>query len=337
LTVHSRATASTTSADVRPIPVVICADVEPDARAIDRASPSPWRGFDATVRLLQPFRERVTAHTTPPMHVSWYLRMDPQVRIAYGSAAHVVEEHEGLVERLRSAGDHFGLHVHSYRWDEGANAWVIDYSSAAWIDECLGEGFAAFRASVGEPCRTFRFGDHWMDHRTFATLESLGVEVDLTIEPGHDAAAFYPPQETYSGLLPDYSAVPCRAYRPSADDYRVPDTTRASGPWELPVTTAPVQPGLLHRAYRTLVTGRPQTRVSTALLTIDTGMFARIIETVLSRPQPYLVLPIRTGAADVARYASRVQANLAGLLRRPEAQRFAWVDPVRAIQLLQPS
>ena len=317
------------------IPVVVCIDVEPDPRAIDLKSPSPWRGFQQTYDLLQRFRDGLSLRSGSAARVSWYVRMDPQVQMAYGSASWVVESNAGLVDTLRRLGDEIGLHVHSWRFDTAKRTWIADYSSAEWIDECLGLSFSAFLQGVGTHCRTFRFGDRWMDQRTFRRIEALGVEVDLTLEPGYGEGSFYTPSETFSGRLPDYRQVPCRPYRPSAADYRVADPSRPQGIVELPVTTAQVQPALWHRLYNHCVAQRPATDLSTALISLEPSLFRGVVDDALRREHPHLVLPLRTGAAGVPRYASRIEANLEWLSRRAEASRFAWVTPAEAVRLLQ--
>ena len=317
-----------------PIPVVLCIDVEPDGRHIDLQSPSPWNGIAATAAVLEPLRTRASQRSGREAVFSWYLRMDPQVQAAYGTLAWVVEANPAFVDAARAAGDHLGLHVHACRLDAAGAEWVIDYADAPWIDESLRQAFAAFERAVGSRCTTFRFGDHWMNQATFNTLELLGVTVDLTLEPGHDGASFYDASERFTGLLPDYSGVPTRPYRPSASDYRTPDTARTSGPWVLPVTTARVRPSLAHRVYRKYVARRSWGETTAALVSHDPGLFARLIDDALSRPEPHLVLSLRSGAATNPRYASRIAANLDALLERPEGSRLAWVEPEEAIRLL---
>lgn len=316
------------------IPVVVCIDVEPDPRAVDLKAPPPWLGFQQTYDLLQPFRDPLSLQSGNPARLSWYLRMDPQVQMAYGSASWGVESNAGLVDRLRSLGDEIGLHVHSWRFDTASGVWVSDYSNAEWIDECLALSFSAFMRTIGRNCRTFRFGDRWMDQRTFGRLEALGIEIDLTLEPGYGQGSFYTPSESFSGRLPDFRQVPRRPYRPSAADYRIADPSRQQGIVALPVTTAQVQPALWHRLYNRWVAQRPATDMSTALISLEPSLFRTVVDDALEREHPHLVLPLRTGAAGVPKYASRVEANLNWLSRRSDASRFAWVTPAEAIQLL---
>lgn len=318
----------------RPIPIVLCIDVEPDARHLDLAAPSPWDGFRRTWEMLESCRGAIGRRSACAPRFSWFLRMDSQVQRGYGSLAWVVDRHPELVDAIRAAGDHLGLHVHAWRWREDGNGWVIDYADRAWLDDCLTEAFAAFAAAVRASCTSFRFGDHWMDQATFARLEALGVEVDLTPEPGHGPASYYEPDIRFTGELPDYRSVPVYPYRPSVRDYRVSDPTRTRGPWVLPVTTSRVPPPLLHRLYRRITTRRSWGDVSTALISHHPTLFGRIVEDALHRPNPHLVLTLRSSAVGNRWYAARVESNLVALLSRTEAARFVWVEPSAAVRLL---
>jgi hypothetical protein len=45
------------------------------------------------------------------------------------------------------------------------------------------------------------------------------------------------------------------------------------------------------------------------------------------------VLALHSGAYVTPRHAARIDANLAWLLNRPDASRFAWVTPHAALEL----
>lgn len=320
--------------DLPSIPVVLCIDVEPDAHFMDLRAPSAWDGFARTWDLLESWRGAIGRRSACEPHFSWFLRMDRQVQRGYGSLAWAVDRHGALVDAIRASGDQLGLHVHAWRWKDDRKGWVIDYADAAWLDDCLTEAFAAFAEAVGAPCTNFRFGDHWMSQAAFARLEALGVEVDLTPEPGQGPESFYEPGVRFTGELPDQRPVPPHPYRPSVSDYRVSDPARTSGPWVLPVTTARVPPSLLHRLYRRFVPRRSVGDVSTALVSHHPSLFARIVEAALCRPSPHLVLALRSSAAGKPRYASRIEANLTALLSRAEAARLVWLAPSAAVRLL---
>lgn len=218
----------------RAIPVVLCIDVEPDARFLDPAAPSPWDGFSATCVLLERFRERAAQRSGSPSRFAWYLRMDSQVEKVYGTASWVGQTYREALNGLMGRGDHMGLHVHACRWVGGQHGWLVDYANQPWIDESLVVAFDAFHRAFGFRCTTFRFGDHWMNQATFERVASLGVEIDLTLEPGYDSTHFYDDSEPITGVLPDYRNVPEHPYLPSAGDYRTQDGASRMSMWEMP-------------------------------------------------------------------------------------------------------
>ncbi len=332
----ARIAGARTRGDLPPIPVVLCLDVEPDARHVDLRAPSAWDGFPRTWELLDSCRDTIGRRSAGEPHFSWFLRMDSQVQRGYGSLSWPVDHHRALVDAIRASGDHVGLHVHAWRRDDDRDEWLIDCADTAWVNDCLTAAFDAFASAMGTRCTTFRFGERWMDQAVFARLEALGIEVDLTPEPGHLPVSFYEPGERFAGEIPDYRDVPPYPYRPSLRDYRIPDPERNCGAWVLPVTTSRVPPTLPHRLYRRFVSRRSWGDVSTALVSHHPTLFARIVDDALARPSPHLVLTLRSSAAGRPQLASRIEANLAALLSRPEAARLVWVEPAAAVRLLNP-
>src|SRR5215204_4013363 len=96
-------------------PVLICIDVEPDARDVDVDARPDWEGFEESFRLFDELRPRAEDAVGVPARFNWFLRMDPQVALAYGSAGWAAERYGVRLERLRGAGDEIGLHTHEWR------------------------------------------------------------------------------------------------------------------------------------------------------------------------------------------------------------------------------
>ncbi len=157
------------------LPVILCIDVEPDERQVDLQSPHHWPGFEAAVAFFNNVRPRLEQTTNSPAKFNWFLRMDPQVDRVYGGASWVVEHYGALIEQLERAGDEIGLHTHAWRWDEAMVQWIADHGNQEWVEHCVRISFRAYEDSFGRPCRSFRFGDHWMNNETMHLLESLGV------------------------------------------------------------------------------------------------------------------------------------------------------------------
>lgn len=314
------------------IPVLICIDVEPDARFIRPGHPIPWRGYEHAVAIFGRFRTRASAISGVPAHFTWVYRMDPQVALGYGSASWVLAHYDRETSGLADAGDDLGLHTHAYRWSDRKQRWMLPLDDQAWVEECLTTAAAAFEGSLGRPCHTFRSGDHWMNQATMDLLGRLGARYDLTLEPGHPSAPVSRVSEG-SGVLPDYSGVPEMPYRPSRADYRLPDPLREDGLILIPMTTAAVRPRLLRDLYDLASHRGKRSKRWTAILSHDPVLFRRIITDALQRRNaPHLGLPVRSGALAEPRFAARVADNLEWMLSHPLGERFRWSTPDETMQ-----
>ena len=156
------------------IPVLICIDIEPDERTLDPRARLDWTGFEQSYEFFSDLRPRLETATGSPVHFSWFLRMDPQITHTYGSAHWVVTRYARLIDRLQGAGDELGLHVHAWRWDHRSQGWIADLADQTWVDHCVRSSFEAFHTSLKRRCRSFRFGDHWMNDQTLDLLEQIG-------------------------------------------------------------------------------------------------------------------------------------------------------------------
>src|SRR6266851_7664512 len=134
------------------LPIVVCVDVEPDARAFEPGPVPTWLGFERFLERLPALRERLSELTQAPVAFSWFLRMDPQIAETWGSPAWVVEAYGDALDELTRAGDEIGLHTHPWRWDAEATEWVADFEDPAWAERCLTMGLDAFATSFGRTC-----------------------------------------------------------------------------------------------------------------------------------------------------------------------------------------
>lgn len=219
-------------------PLLICLDVEPEYREVALDDSVAWDGVTESVELFQSLRPQFQKATGGPVHFSWFVRMDPQIERAYGSADWGFQRYEKLFRLLQAEGDEIGLHVHPWRWSEDERRWIADFSDQAWVEHCVRMGFEAFARCFGRPCKSFRFGDHWLNDATVALQEQLGLEIDLTVEPGKTGGELHGP---VAGFMPDYSKAPRHPYHPNAQDF----TRAGSGPQRrrlrmLPLSTADV-------------------------------------------------------------------------------------------------
>ncbi|MEW6208228.1 MAG: hypothetical protein AB1631_07665 [Acidobacteriota bacterium] len=223
---------------MKKIPVLICIDVEPDERAINPHRADDWKGFEKIFGLFRQLRPRLERTTRSTVHLSWFLRMDPQIARVYGSASWVAARYRRLIEEMLAAGDEVGLHTHAWAWEEKSQRWIQDFGNQTWVAHCVSSSFKAFRQSFNRPCLSFRFGDHWMNDATLEMIGELGARFDMTLEPGRKGGSI---SEPFTGCLPDYSQVPRHPYYPSPLDFRKRASGREGGVCIIPVSTGSLE------------------------------------------------------------------------------------------------
>lgn len=223
----------------RETPVILCIDVEPDPRVVDRSEPPPWAGFEGFVERLPALRERLSEASGTTATFTWFLRMDPQVAETYGSPTWVSERYAGELADLTRSGDEVGLHTHLWRWDSQAAEWIADYQDPAWAEQCVTMSLDAFETAFGRQCSVHRGGDHFLSGPILSVLDDRGLEIDLTVEPGQPPLPGLVSGELSRGMLPDYRDVPLRPYRSNPDSFPAPDAARDSGPLLVPLLSAP--------------------------------------------------------------------------------------------------
>lgn len=320
---------------MRTIPVIICIDVEPDKREIDVAVREDWGGFADTLTFWDAFRPQLAAATAGSANLSWFFRMDPQIEHAYGHASWVTQRYGSAVERIERAGDELGLHTHAWRWNRTLGKWVTDHGNQGWIEQCLGTSFAAYRTAFGRPCRSFRFGDRWMNNATMGVLESLGVRFDLTLEPGMRARAGLVPSELSTGSLPDCRRVPRRPYRASRRDFRTPGHGSGRAVWTIPLSTE-IGVGRfdgIKQAARAF--GIDLYKPRQFNLALDPLQFRTMTHRLLDlRKASYLAPVMRTDALTSPASHANVERNMRFLMSCTRTRRLTFVTPADAMALL---
>jgi hypothetical protein len=220
------------------LPVVVCFDSEPDIRVLDRGEAEPWAGFEEILSRARALRARLAELTGAPASFSWTLRMDPQIADTWGSPAWAAEHYASELAELASQGDEFGLHTHTWRWDDGADTWVRD-QDPAWEEHCVQVGLTTFEATFGRPCPTHRAGDRLLTGGMLRRLERGRVAVDLTVEPDIAPQEALIPGEVVTGTTTDFRGAPRVPYRSSPDACPAPDAASPSDPILVPLTTGP--------------------------------------------------------------------------------------------------
>lgn len=322
------------------IPVVLAIDVEPDEFFVDRDKPRPWSGFEFSHGYLKEMRARFEQVSGRPVHFYWSLRMDPQVATAYGSATWVADRYADMLEECRSAGDELGIHVHTYRWSETLEGWLDDCGNAEWVMECLESSFDAFRRVFGEPARTLRFGNYWLSTAAVNRAEELGIEYDLTIEPGLPSKMKYGNKPPQSGPTPDFYRVPRRPYYPSRSEFRRPvKAGRDRKIVMMPLTSAYQELGWRPAAWRHRIGRLRRNGLRGRLQNLPLSMwrarddhnpFSALLDRALSlQSHPYLAFAIRSdiNGKDFPAYDSALNA----LSTHGAAARFSFCTPKEAL------
>ncbi len=134
-------------------PRVICVDVEPDEIDVPLRERRPWIGFELMQPLMTRLRTSLAAATGRPVRFAWFLRMDPQIEVAYGSPTWGVDRYRAQIDDLLAAGDAIGIHPHAWRWVPEAGTWRADHGDAAWVAHCVDMSLDAFASTFGQPCR----------------------------------------------------------------------------------------------------------------------------------------------------------------------------------------
>lgn len=234
--------------------VVLCIDVEPDVREVTLSGAKNWFGFEETFAYFSDLRPKLEDATGERVRYTWFLRMDPQIALAFGSSTFVTTRYGRFIESLRKAGDEIGVHVHAWRWLEAIQCWTSDLADQSWIDHCVTSSFEAFEQAMGHGCRSVRFGDRWMNNETIRLFQRLGARFDLTVEPATRGGTTDISRGRFTGSLPDLSNVPRRPYQPSKTDFRIEASMPSDDfyilPLSCPTLGRPPQQGVLGTSNR---------------------------------------------------------------------------------------
>ena len=220
------------------IPIVFGFDFEPDGREVDRENPT-WNGGVALLEQAEDFRDRLAkASGQETVPLSWFLRADPQVELAQGSASWAFDRFSEQWQSLLAQGDELGLHMHPWRWDEEADRWRQDHADEEWLLHCLDVAIDAYRDFMGRGPTSYRGGDRFFNAVVMRHLEKRGIKADFSLERMKGGARLAN-HELGAGAIPDHSRISPEAFWPSENDYRVPGPPRESGFGLLPLTSYP--------------------------------------------------------------------------------------------------
>lgn len=191
---------------------------------------------------------------------------------------------------------------------------------------------------MNRPCRSFRFGDHWLSERSLDLLESLGTQFDLTLEPGQAGPTLLP-DEQFTGSFPDCTRISQAPYRPHRTNFKKPGLARKRDLWLIPVSAERTKPIPItgRRHPRRLFSNQDDDEIYVTLnLAFSRTVFSTIADRLLSLLRnPFLVVVARTDIAIIPDQRVNLEQNIEYLLSHPLIERFVCETPAEAISRLR--
>jgi hypothetical protein len=306
-------------------PIVFVIDVEPDGRSVlDRDH--GWDGTNAALDPLARLRGDLEAATGARVRFNWFLRTDPQIAGTWGRADVIADACPALLRAIENHNDYRGIHVHLWRPDATRGTWFSDLTDPAWLEECVTSSADAFTSIFGHRPHASRVGDHWLSEGAVAAIRSIGIRVDLTVEPGLPAMPVYDdPQAT--GRLPDFTQVPRTPYVPLGNDFRAASSSsRDDGLWMLPVTTSAPTWRLLRRPPFVVRTSRALN------LVLDPTPIWSGLRAAFDTPTHHpIVIVMRSGDLSQRRYLDNFLKTTTRLARHPALPHCEFVSAEEAL------
>lgn len=317
-----------------PIPTVWRIDVEPNEFQPGGKSEA-WSGFVAMTDVVARLRPRLEDRSGAPLHPTWLLRLDPDIQRCFGRADFVTEHHGPLVDGLRRDGDPLGIHVHPYRWDAERQVTYSDHTDGAWAAHCLAAAADTFERRFGEPTRRSSQGGYYLGEAVVDAAVELGIEVDVTAEPGLPPLTADPSFGAYAtGPSTDYRQYPRRPYYPSRRDAGVAAASAEEArpilivplaAYDFQTALAPLRRRILNRLRR-----RPRRHLPLnpwRSWPSPRAYWDLVTRAVEAQAAMYLAFAIRTDAPESAT-GLRARAVVEALADHPIGKRLRFVDPL---------
>ena len=316
------------------IPAIWRIDVEPDDHQHANGS-SAWSGFAAQIEMMETLRPRLEDRCGLPVRPTWMFRLDPDIERGFGRADFVLERHRAEIDRLRRHGDPLGIHVHAYRWNDERRVTYSDYADADWVRHCIAVAAETFESGLGEPVRRASQGGYRLDDVAVEECVRLGIEVDVTPEPGLWAKRQDPSFGDYATApSTDFARFPRRPYYPSRSDLGTPAASAADArplllvplvSYDFPRAMAP-----LGRRLLAALRGWPRRPepLSPWREWPSAGVYWDLVDRAIEeQPARYVAFAVRSDAPDSA-IGRRTLAMVRGLLDHPLGKRLHFVDPL---------
>jgi len=296
-------------------------------------------GFEVTHAYFSALRGYIEEITGAPVHYNWFFRMDPQISESYGRATWVGDKYPRLVNDVQEHKDGLGVHPHGYRWHDADQTWFLNMDDQDWVEYCVRMSLEAYSQVIGSPCAYFRFGNYWLNTATVNLIERLGIQCDLTVEPGMPAPAVRGP---VMGWCPDFQRVPRAPYFPAEQDFRKPERPGSRSIRLMPLTSGHFRFGfgfVRTRLRRMLANGMRHRLQDTPLSMWNDweapNTFDRMLDRALRvQRRPYLAFAIRSDTCINPVLFSRVESCLRALLAHPSSGNFKFCTPREAMAIL---
>jgi hypothetical protein len=324
------------------IPTVWRIDVEPDEHR-PSVGEKPWEGFAQTMDRVHKLSARLEDRSGRSVRPAWFLRMDPDIKRCFGRADYVVHRHGALIDELINRKAPIGIHVHQYRWNAEKSVAYSDYADDQFNVHSFRMAADAYRNSFGRPARISSQGGYYLSETLLNTAIELGVEADVTVEPGLapiTADASFGAYATAPST--DFIDIPRRPYYPSRGSLSVPGSRGNSRPiLLLPLTSFDYKSAMTpwHRRIAQRLLNRPRRHLPLSAWKqwpspkVYWDFVARAVDEQEAR---YFAFATRTDDPS-AQSSQNVWELLEYLPNHPIAGRLQFVDPlaseIRAIAI----
>jgi hypothetical protein len=313
-----------------PIPTILRVDVEPDEHQ-PTGGERPWDGFVSMMGMLRTLRQRLGAVSGHAIKPTWMIRLDPDIARAFGRPDFPVHRHPTLFDEILAERDALGVHVHPLRWDVNQQVLFADHADDAWTVQCLRSAVSTFQAAFGGTPESVSFGGYFMRNTLLDEVVTLGIKVDVTVEPGLDAREYDPSFGAYATAPSgNFTRCPRLPYYPSRTAFYLPaqSDTDARPLLMAPLTSCDYRM-VLKRWYARVVR-REQPRhepLNPWKRWPSPKRFWDLAERAASElPSPYLALALRTEPRGTDMHR-RVADLFDYLPRHPVAKRLRVVGP----------
>ena len=157
--------------------------------------------------------------------VTWFIRCDDTVSKKLGKPESFLEKINKFISRRINKGDVLGLHLHFEVYEN--NNWIKESRENYQLD-ILNRAANGWKRFFGILPSYTRMGEAFMNNSIAKALDELGVYLDSSSLPGR--------KRVDTDFNFDWKITPRYPYKPSKNDYRIPNKKNSRNFIELPYT-----------------------------------------------------------------------------------------------------